>query len=381
MISKYIIHTKYPNSQSQLASPKLRIIGATMHIQRVGIVLHFISLTWASCLALSKNETGQPCVRTGNAIIYGTFDTSMLDVHQFLGIPYAEPPRGELRFAPPKAKCRFDGPVNATKTPPSCMQYLTNNASVYTREVLEWNLGGLDHTSSHINEDCLTLSIWTPAPQPERELLPVLIFLHGGGFRWGGQDQPYNNPAQWVQQSQRHLVVIPNYRLNIFGFPNAAGLENGKRNVGLLDQRLAIEWVRNNIEDFGGDPSRLVLWGQSAGAIAAGYYAFSYHDDPIVSAFIMDSGTEIVDRTTTDPAHSYFSWVASQVGCGKLSARQELDCMRTVDAKVVEDVIQTQQDAGKAPEITFQPIVDEVTVFSDWAWQTARGSLAKVVSF
>ena len=260
------------------------------------------------------------------------------------------------------------------------MQYLTNNASVYTREVLEWNLGGLNHTSSHISEDCLTLSVWTPAPRPEKELLPVFIFLHGGGFRWGGQDQPYNNPGQWVQRSQGHVVVIPAHRLNFFGFPNAAGLEGGKRNVGMLDQRLAVEWVRDNIKDFGGDPSRLVLWGQSAGAIATGYYAFVYHDDPIVSAFVMDSGTELVDRTVHDPGHLNFSWMASQVGCGNLSAEQELSCMRAVNASLIEDTLQRQQDSGNVPEIAFQPTVDGVTVFSDWSERAASGRLSKIVS-
>ncbi|KAI1080987.1 acetylcholinesterase [Whalleya microplaca] len=342
------------------------------------IVAFLLIATLATGTAVRQLEVQQPSVETKNGIIHGTIDSCTPDVRQFLGIPYAEPPLNELRFAPPTKKQPFDRPIQATQVPPSCMQYLTTNSTVYTREVLEFNLGGLNKTSDHISEDCLTLGVWAPIAVEETRLLPVLIFLHGGGFRTGGQDQPYDQPSQWVQRSKGHIVVILNHRLNFFGFPNAAGQEDGKRNVGLMDQRLAIEWVRDNIEDFGGDPARLVLWGQSAGAIATGYYAFAYYDDPIVKGFIMNSGTELVDRTTDDPTHSYFSWVASQVGCDNRSAAEELGCMQAVDAKRIENVIQVQQDSGQAPYISFQPIVDNTTVFSDWVGMANIGRLAKL---
>ncbi|RYP22994.1 hypothetical protein DL767_008919 [Monosporascus sp. MG133] len=349
-----------------------------MRLRLVLAFLFIIPFGSGSAVGRSQNQDAQLRVKTENGVVFGTIDPAAPEVRQFLGIPYAEPPLNELRFSPPQPKLPFARPIQATKIPPSCMQYLTNNGSVYTREVLEFNLGGLDKTSTHISEDCLTLSVWTPARIRKKNLLPVFIFLHGGGFRWGGQDQPYNRPTQWVQRSQSHVVVILNHRLNFFGFPNAAGLGQEKQNVGLMDQRLAVEWVRDNIERFGGDPSRLVLWGQSAGAIATGYYAFAYQDEPIVSGFIMDSGTELVDRTTHDPTHSFFSWVASQVGCEKPSAEEELACMRRVDAKRVEDVIQIQQDSGRAPYITFQPVVDDRIVFSNWTERAAGGHLTKI---
>ncbi|RYO77864.1 hypothetical protein DL762_008990 [Monosporascus cannonballus] len=307
-----------------------------MHLRPVFVFLFTVPIGSGSAVGRSENQDTQLRVKTENDVVLGTIAPAAPGVHQFLGIPYAEPPLNELRFAPPQPKRPFPRPVQATKIPPSCIQYLTNNGSVYTREVLEFNLCGLDKTSAHISEDCLTLSVWTPAKTRMKNLLPVFTFLHGGGFRWGGQDQPYNRPTQWVQRSKSHIVVILNHSLNFFGFPNAAGLGQEKQNVGLMDQRLAVEWVRDNIERVGGDPSLLVIWGQSAGAIATGYYAFAYHGDPIVSALIMDSGTELVDKTTHDPTHFYFSWVASQVGCEKPSAEEELACMRRVDAKRTE---------------------------------------------
>ncbi|MCV5168852.1 carboxylesterase family protein, partial [Escherichia coli] len=105
----------------------------------------------------------------------------------------------------------------------------------------------------------------------------------------GGQDVPVQIPTDWVQRTKSHIVVTLNYRLNIFGFTNALGIIVDEQNVGLLEKRLAVEWVQDNIEAFGGDPTRITLWGQSAGAVSAGYFQSAYPTDPIVNAVIMDS--------------------------------------------------------------------------------------------
>ncbi|KAH9905717.1 acetylcholinesterase [Xylariomycetidae sp. FL2044] len=297
-----------------------------------------------------------------------TNNTDGTGVRQFLGIPYAKPPLGPLRFRPPQPADAYAGGALSPREdfPASCMQYLTRNASVWTRENLGFNIDGLNYTSPHLSEDCLTLSAL---------LLPVVVFLHGGGFIWGGQGEPYLRPEDWVRRSEGHIVVIPNYRLNIFGYPNAAGIDGDSQNVGLMDQRRAVEWVRENIEAFGGDASRITLWGQSAGAISAGYYAYAYLDDPIVSSFIMDSGTEFVDRTTSDPEHTFFSFVAEQLGCETSDPEAELECMQSQDAKAIEDVIQAQQDAGLSPVIKFTPLVDERIMFSNWSERAEQGKI------
>lgn len=93
--------------------------------------------------------------------------------------------------------------------------------------------------------------------------------MTGGGFIIGGIDIPWQMPTSWVERSKSHIIVTINYRVNIFGFPNARGLKDGEQNLGILDERAALEWVRDNIAAFGGDPTRITQWGRSAGALSA----------------------------------------------------------------------------------------------------------------
>lgn len=184
------------------------------------------------------------------------------------------------------------------------------------QKILELNVQGINGTPTAITEDCLTLSSWTPAKsqrfRPERgskeykeRLLPVLVFIYGGGF---GAEIPYQIPAQWVERTPEHLVASFSHRLNIFGFPNSAGL--GQQNLSLLDQRLAIEWLRANVAAFGGDPERMVIWGQNAGGMSVDDYNFTYPDDPIVSGLIMDSGTAQMPFAVTNIEHTNFTFIA-----------------------------------------------------------------------
>ncbi|KAK3319129.1 Alpha/Beta hydrolase protein [Apodospora peruviana] len=348
----------------------------------------------------STTSSHGPSVKISQGTVHGKIANSTPNVRQFLGIPYGKPPLGDLRFAPPEPAGPF-GDLNAKHLPPSCMQYLSKNPpSIYTQDINEYNLQGLNSSSHAISEDCLTLSIWAPTlassddsheedddEKEDEAALPVVMFIYGGAFATGGEDVPYQIPAQWVQRTQRHIVVSFNYRVNIFGFPNAAGLDNGKRNLGLLDQRLAVEWVRDNIAAFGGDPARITLWGQSAGAISAGYYQFAYPSDPIVQGVIMDSGNELLTSSLfMDPTHSNFSYVAERFGCGsiagdkKMAPADELRCMRgsNVSAQAIENFIQGHDQALELPFIFFAPEVDDVTVFSDYDDRAKRGQVAKI---
>lgn len=317
-------------------------------------------------------------VQTRDGVVHGTIEDTTPDVRQFLGIPYAQPPVNERRFAPPEPALPF-GELDVKQLPPSCMQYLSSLPNVYVNEVLEFNPRGLNGTTGPISEDCLTLSIWAPRGTAETNL-PVLIYFYGGAFAAGGTDVPYQLPSKWIQRTQSHIVVSFNHRDNIFGFPNAAGLPLEEQNVGLLDQRLAIEWVRDNIAAFGGDPSRIGAWGQSSGAVGMAYYSYNYKDDPILNSLIMDSGNEFVDILTRDPEHGNFTLVASQFGCGDLSPAEELSCMRQVDAIALEEFILSYFDAGTTPLLTFSPIIDNHTVFEDYVALAAAGEIARLPS-
>lgn len=169
-------------------------------------------------------------IRTTSGTIQGFVNNTAPDVRQWLGVPYAEPPVGDLRFAPPVAKSP-SGPINARAFAPSCMQQAGSGKSIYTEEVPEFLINGGQ------SEDCLYLNIWAPKTESYRGMnLPVFVYIPGGGFTSGGADSIYKIPDKWIQRTQSHIAVIMNYRVNVFGFPNARGLED--RNVGLLDQCL-----------------------------------------------------------------------------------------------------------------------------------------------
>ena len=193
-------------------------------------------------------------------------------------------------------------------------------------------------------------------------------------------DVPAQIPTQMVQRTQDHIVVSFNYRVNIFGHPNAPGLED--QNVGLLDQRAAVEWTRDNIAAFGGDPSRIVIWGQSAGSISVDYYSFTYPEDPIAAGMSLDSGTSLSALTSADTAQSNFTFVAENVGCGGFDddASGRLSCMRGVDADKINDFIATYAKSAQQPAIGFRPVVDDKVVFSNYSERMLQGKQAKIVS-
>lgn len=167
------------------------------------------------------------------------------------------------------------------------------------------------------------------------------------------------------QQPTVDLLIIESYRLGIFGFPNAAGLPITEQNLGLLDQRLGIEWVRDNIANFGGDPNRITLWGQSAGAISADDYNFAYPKDPIVSSFILNSGTSLLPLANPDIGQTNFTSVAKDFGCGNRSAEAEIDCMRNVNTSAIISYLKAGADTGTST-VVFSPIVDNRTRFSNY---------------
>ncbi|KAE9368170.1 alpha/beta-hydrolase [Stipitochalara longipes BDJ] len=224
----------------------------------------------------------------------------------------------------------------------------------------------------NFSEDCLTLNVWTPRQQ--QKLLPVIVWFFGGGFTQGGTNSLYFNPQSWVQRTQEHVVVTVNFRSNIFGFPNSAGLHD--QNLGLLDQRLALEWVRDNIASFGGDPSKIIDWGESAGAIAVDYLDFAYPNDPIVSGRIMASGTALFSpqyrRQTADFAQNNFTTVAEAFGCG--NATSHIDCLRKVSWQDIESYLAT----AETEKFTFIPVADERIVFANYSQRYEMGGISEV---
>ena len=196
----------------------------------------------------------------------------------------------------------------------------------------------------------------------------------------GGMDVPAQIPTQWVQRTQDHIVLSFNYRVNIFGFPNAPGLD--EQNIGLLDQRRAVEWTRDNIAAFGGDPERIIIWGQSAGSISVDYYSFVYPEDPIAAGMSLDSGTAFTDITSNDKSQSNFTFVAEQLGCSDFGSDSSAlpKCMRGVDALKINNFIARYAETSQQPGIGFLPVRDNKVVFTNYTERMLDCKQAKIVS-
>ncbi|KAL2129225.1 hypothetical protein VTI74DRAFT_8071 [Chaetomium olivicolor] len=265
-------------------------------------------------------------------------------VNAFLGIPFAEPPVGPLRFQPPQPlKRTHKQPLNATSFGFACHQYRY-------RGIFSGPIGpGVPES-----EDCLTLNVFVPRrPRGQQSKLPVYIWSYGGGFSEGSGSAPLYNPTDFVAENEDIIVVTWKYDL----FPSAT------KNLGLRDQRLALEWLRDNIASFGGDPKRMVYGGQSAGSISAQSMTYAYPEDPIVSALILESGT--VEGLNSHPEDdSEFVRAARAVGCASQDRKQELECMRTVDADKLKHAISNETFNEFSGYNGGWPTADNVTMFT-----------------
>lgn len=184
-------------------------------------------------------------------------------VEHFLNIPYGQDTSGENRFKPPRAYVPTAGStVNAQHCGPACPQELGDGLGPPITL----------STISEVSEDCLNLNVVRPGGTEAGDKLPVLIFIHGGSF-WSGQNceittQPDGMILESISNGLPIIHVRMNYRLGFFGFTRSAALRSeGSENAGLRDHRLAIEWVRDHIEQFGGDPEKITISGQSSGGM------------------------------------------------------------------------------------------------------------------
>ncbi|KAH8886237.1 alpha/beta-hydrolase [Thozetella sp. PMI_491] len=297
-------------------------------------------------------------IETSGGVLNGYINASASSVRQFLGVPFALPPTGNRRWQPP-SKLESAAPINTTNIGPACPQQPISATPTLSFFPLD-----------DFSEDCLTLNVWTP--KAPRNLLPVFVWYFGGGFVQGGTNSLYFNPQSWVQRTQSHIVVTVNFRSNIFGFPNAAGLTY--QNLGLLDQRLALEWVRENIASFGGDPSKIVTWGESAGAIAIDYLNFAYLEDPITSGTILESGTALFPPQlfqSFDTAQVNFSTLAASFGCAV--ALSPVDCLKNVTWQDIQaSMVKLNLTSS------FLPVVDERLVFSNYTQRYEMGAYSSV---
>ncbi|KAI9697473.1 MAG: hypothetical protein M1820_007808 [Bogoriella megaspora] len=266
------------------------------------------------------------------------------DVEQFPGVPFAQPPTGPLRLKPPQPITTSLGTVDATSNGPACPQfYFSDNAGlnglIPTSEIGLLLDTPLFQTVTDASEDCLYLNIHRPAGTNSTSKLPVLFWIFGGGFELG-----YNalyDGAPWVQasidQGEPIVFVSVNYRVGGFGFlPGSEVKQDGSANLGLQDQRAGLKWVADNVEAFGGDPEKVTIWGESAGAISVLDQMVLYSGDntyngkPLFRAGIMNSGSTIpANPIDGAKGQAIYDQVVDVAGCSGVS--DTLECLRGVD--------------------------------------------------
>jgi carboxylesterase type B len=195
-------------------------------------------------------------------------------VNVFLGIPYAEPPVGTLRFRPSKPKLPwYPRVLEAFKFSAECLQSLSLSTAE-EEQIFDDGHGDPLHFDRVQSEDCLYLNIWTPADATPESHYPVLFWIYGGAFLHGASSR-----AEYIGDrlaARGTIVVSINYRLGALGFlvSTADGLYG---NYGLHDQKVALQWVQDNIRRFGGDPDRVTVFGESAGAMSTGLHLLDQH--------------------------------------------------------------------------------------------------------
>ena len=249
----------------------------------------------------------------------------------FKGIPYAEPPIGDLRFCPPVLKKSWDGVLDAMEYGPCAFQGYTP---------LEEYIGKIGPES----EDCLTLNIWTPAIDNGKR--PVMFWIHGGSFLTGGSMSPIFDGSALTRRGDIVVVTI-NYRLGALGY---LYIPDVTANVGQLDQILALEWVHENIELFGGDPANITIFGESAGGLAVVTLPAMPAAKGLFHRIITQSAPVIVPKVIKNPTRDLMRMLGIQRG--------DLDALREIPPEKIIDA-QNKLFAQDSTNLTaFRPLID-----------------------
>jgi para-nitrobenzyl esterase len=262
----------------------------------------------------------------------------------FLGIPYAAPPLGALRWSAPQGYgCWASrGTFAATSFGPKCLQVDPSD------------------TSSVIgSEDCLSINVWAPASATPASKLPVLFFVHGGGNVQGSsadtsQSGSYLYAGDRLAASTGAVVVTFNYRLGAMGFLAHPSFGANPGNYGLLDQAFALGWVSRNVAAFGGDPAHVLLFGQSAGAVDVCALVASPLAKGLFAAALMESGG-CVAKAASD-AQAFAQTFAQKVHCD--AASDPAACMRALDANAVTVALPEPASVSSPKQGDYQPNVD-----------------------
>jgi para-nitrobenzyl esterase len=292
-------------------------------------------LIGCSSSSADPETTASTEVKTESGVVRGE---SSEGVRSWLGIPYAAPPVGPNRFRAPQPPAKWSTPREAKSFGPACPQVNTMTGTFRAGE-----------------EDCLSLNVWSPDPAPAQPL-PVMVWIHGGAFLLGSSAQDLYNGAALARQ-QRVVVVSMNYRLGPLGYLAHSALAkedpaNGTGNYGLLDQRAALRWVRNNIRAFGGDDKNVTVFGESAGGMSVASHLVSPGSVGLFERAIVQSGALglAFNFLTVPEAERQAIALGKALGCGE----PLIECLRS---KPFESVVDALKNPTTGPGGLFQGVL------------------------
>ena len=281
---------------------------------------------------LGQDVTVETSIGTIVGELYrGSYNSTPFTVIPFLGIPFAEAPIGERRFQKPVKKAPLTEPLIAKSMPPTCAQIFDPTSSVIV---------------NNFNEDCLYLNVLVPGNTVSAShKLAVLVWIHGGGFQYGSQDI-YTSPT--FAGLNDVILVTLNYRLSIYGFLST-GESHMAGNNGLWDQHMAIQWVHDHIENFGGDPHKVTIFGESAGAASVVYQALYKGNVDLFKGVIAQSGTATSAWTLSKNPRMHFDQIVNRTDCVVGTIPTVLRCLQNKTSNEIESAVQG---------ISFYPVYD-----------------------
>ncbi|KAF8814379.1 carotenoid ester lipase precursor [Phlegmacium glaucopus] len=344
------------------------------------LLLSFFSLN-VKTNASPPSSTNEPIVK----LKYGSFQgNSTGNLEKFLGMPFAAPPVRNLRFAPPQPPVEFSGIRQVTSFGAACFQHALNFSVFDPLGIPGFVEAFTASIPSVVSEDCLFINVVKPANPHFSKKLPVLFWIYGGGFEYGDTSM---NPgdtvvARSIDLGEPVVYVSANYRLSGLGFlggkeVKAAGLGN----VGLRDQRFALQWVQDNIASFGGDPKKVTIWGESAGAISVGLHLVVNDGNPagLFKGAFMESGSPrlLSDIELQQP---FFDQLVADTGCK--GSTDPISCLRTVSFDQLSTAMNRSPNffSPMLPSLflPFEPVVDGDFIARDPQVSIQEGLYAKV---
>jgi len=315
----------------------------------------------------------------------GTFTgSSSSGVDKFLGIPFALSPTGSRRFALPVANDPYNGTYSATSFGFACPQQAVTipNLNGAVGDIVNYAVNQVFSAIYPQSEDCLTINVIKPSTATPTSKLPVLAWIFGGGFELGSPNM-YDGTSlvsRSVSLGSPVIYLSMNYRVSAFGFLAGKEVKSaGIGNLGLQDQRLALKWIQKYISAFGGDPTKVTIWGESAGAISVAMQmiANNGNHEGLFRGGIMQSGSPIPVGDITN-GQKYYDAIVAQTGCSKAS--DTLSCLRTVPYSTLKKAVDASPSifSYESLRLAYLPRADGVFLTDTPQHLVANGAVAKV---